>query len=226
MSSLGLYLTDIDQGWRIFRVCLGCTSLWLSVCVLSDRSFLAPSSMASVLFMALASLGIIFGVLTPVSAVAFGFCFRVVRNQCPTAFDAGELMLNYFLLLLMAGELVPSFRPDAPGFSAAYLSLLYLFTGLGKLRDPSWRNGTILSEFLHDRMLTRLPFPTVLPTVCVSRALIAMQLAFPLFVWVPFLRIPVLFLMLATHAVMEFYLNVLVFPQVVVCGILLCFYMP
>jgi|GEM_PF-4017430 len=176
--------------------------------------------------MGLASLGILFGVLTPVSTVVFGFCFSIVRKDCPISFDAGELMLNYFLLLLTAGELVPSFRPAAPCFAAAYLSLLYFFTGLGKLRDPYWRDGSILAEFLRDRMLTRLPFPNAVPTVYVSRALIVMQVAFPFFVWFPCFRIPLLFLLLATHVVMELYLNVLVFPQVVMCGILLCLYMP
>lgn len=226
MSSLALDPADISQGWRIFRISLGCTSLWLSVCVLSDRSFLAPSRLCSVLLMALASLGITFGALAPVWAVTFGFCFRVIRKDCPTAFDAGELMLNYFLLLLAAGELVPSFRADAPYFAAAYLSLLYLFTGLGKLRDPYWRNGSMLSEFLRDRMLMRLTLPRIIPAVYVSRALIVTQLAFPFFVWFPMSRIPVILLMFATHAVMELYLNVLVFPQVVMCGLLLCLYMP
>ena len=99
------------------------------------------------------------------------------------------------------------------------LCVLYLVAGIWKLSGPSWRDGTAVGMVLQLGEFQRFPIPDLLMTPAMSRAMsygtLAFELGFPLLVWVPRLRVPVLLAGLAFHAGLDWVMNVQLFQWLI-----------
>ena len=105
------------------------------------------------------------------------------------------------------------------------LCILYLVAGIWKATGPTWRNGTAVGMVLQLGEFQRFPIPDFLLTPVMSQVMtygtLAFELGFPLLVWIPSLRIPVLLAGLAFHAGLDWVMNVQLFQWLVTAFYLL-----
>jgi hypothetical protein len=99
------------------------------------------------------------------------------------------------------------------------LCILYVVTGVWKALGGTWRDGTAVGMVLQLGEFQRFPIPdwfmTPLASTVFSYGTLAFELGFPLLVWVPRLRLPVLAAGLAFHAGLEWILNVQLFQWLI-----------
>lgn len=99
------------------------------------------------------------------------------------------------------------------------LCVLYFAAGIWKATGPMWRNGTAVGAVLQLGEFQRFPIPDLLATAAASTvftyATLAFELAFPVLVWVPRLRVPVLVAGLLFHAGLEWVMNVQLFQWLI-----------
>ncbi|MFM1996814.1 MAG: hypothetical protein RLZZ111_1201 [Planctomycetota bacterium] len=99
------------------------------------------------------------------------------------------------------------------------LCILYLVTGIWKALGRTWRDGTAVGMVLQLGEFQRFPISDVFMTPLASQLFtygtLAFELGFPLLVWVPALRLPVLAAGLAFHAGLEWMLNVQLFQWLI-----------
>ncbi|MFM8634078.1 MAG: HTTM domain-containing protein [Planctomycetia bacterium] len=97
--------------------------------------------------------------------------------------------------------------------------LLYLATGTWKMTGRTWREGSAVGVVLQLGEFQRFPIPEFLMTPAMSQAMtwgtLLFEFGFPVLVWFPRLRIPMLLAGLAFHAGLEWVLNVLLFQWVI-----------
>jgi hypothetical protein len=105
------------------------------------------------------------------------------------------------------------------------LCILYLSAGIWKAMGPTWRNGTAVGLVLQLGEFQRFPIPDFFMTPVMSLVMtygtLAFELGFPLLVWVPRLRLPVLIAGLAFHAGLEWVMNVQMFQWLITAYYLL-----
>jgi hypothetical protein len=105
------------------------------------------------------------------------------------------------------------------------LCILYLAAGIWKALGPTWRNGTAVGLVLQLGEFQRFPIPDFFMTPGMSRVMtygtLAFELAFPLLVWIPRLRLPVLMAGLAFHAGLDWAMNVQLFQWLITAYYLL-----
>ena len=127
------------------------------------------------------------------------------------------------------GEDVPEELPLVPAWPQRILQLqlciLYLVTGIWKSTGPAWRDGSAVGIVLQMGEFERFPIPDFLVTPGMSQlmtyATLLFELGFPLLVWIPRLRVPVLVFGLAFHAGLEWILNVQLFQWTITAFYLL-----
>jgi hypothetical protein len=105
------------------------------------------------------------------------------------------------------------------------LCILYLVAGIWKATGPTWRNGSAVGLVLQLGEFQRFPIPDFFLTPVMSQVMtygtLAFELGFPLLVWIPSLRIPVLLVGLAFHAGLDWVMNVQMFQWLVTAYYLL-----
>lgn len=105
------------------------------------------------------------------------------------------------------------------------LCILYLAAGIWKAMGPTWRNGTAVGMVLQLGEFQRFPIPGFFMTPIMSQAMtystLAFELGFPLLVWIPRLRLPVLAAGLAFHAGLDWVMNVQMFQWLITAYYLL-----
>ena len=92
-------------------------------------------------------------------------------------------------------------------------------TGVWKTTGGTWRDGTAVGMVLQLGEFQRFPIPDFFMTPLASQLFtsgtLAFELGFPVLVWVPALRLPVLAAGLAFHAGLEWILNVQLFQWLI-----------
>jgi len=120
------------------------------------------------------------------------------------------------------GSLVPAWPQR---ILQVQLCILYLVAGIWKATGPTWRNGSAVGMVLQLGEFQRFPIPDFLLTPVMSQVMtygtLAFELGFPLLVWIPSLRIPVLLAGLAFHAGLDWVMNVQMFQWLVTAYYLL-----
>jgi hypothetical protein len=105
------------------------------------------------------------------------------------------------------------------------LCILYLTAGIWKVMGPTWRHGTAVGMVLQLGEFQRFPIPDFFMTPVMSQVMtygtLAFELGFPLLVWIPRLRLPVLLAGLAFHAGLDWVMNVQMFQWLVTAYYLL-----
>ena len=105
------------------------------------------------------------------------------------------------------------------------LCILYLAAGVWKLMGPTWRNGTAVGMVLQLGEFQRFPVPEFFLTPLMSQVFtygtLAFELGFPLLIWIPQLRLPVLVAGLAFHAGLDWVMNVQLFQWLITAYYLL-----
>jgi len=105
------------------------------------------------------------------------------------------------------------------------LCILYLVAGIWKATGPTWRNGSAVGLVLQLGEFQRFPIPDFFLTPVMSQVMtygtLAFELGFPLLVWIPRLRIPVLLAGLAFHAGLDWVMNVQLFQWLITAYYLL-----
>jgi len=95
------------------------------------------------------------------------------------------------------------------------LCVLYAVTGAWKASGASWQEGTAVGTVLQLGEFQRFPLPEFLLTPVMSQLLsyatLCFELGFPVLVWVPVLRVPMLLAGLAFHAGLDYVVNVQLF---------------
>lgn len=114
----------------------------------------------------------------------------------------------------------PTFVPAWPRrILQVQLCIVYLVAGIWKVRGPTWRNGSAVGLVLQLGEFQRFPIPDVFMTPLMSQAMtfgtLALELGFPVLVWVPRLRLPVLAAGLAFHAGLDWAMNVQLFQWLI-----------
>jgi hypothetical protein len=111
--------------------------------------------------------------------------------------------------------------PWALRLLAAQLAIMYLFNGIYKLAGPDWRAGNVMQSVLGNLAWTRLSYEQLaLPywmTVAMTWTVLAWELTFPLFVMIPWIRAPVLWLGVAFHLSTAVLLQLGPFPFYAMC---------
>lgn len=99
------------------------------------------------------------------------------------------------------------------------LCLLYLATGIWKVTGRTWREGSAVGIVLQLGEFQRFPIPEFVMTPAMSQAMtwgtLLFEFGFPVLVWFPGLRMPMLLAGLAFHAGLEWVLNVQLFQWVI-----------
>jgi len=105
------------------------------------------------------------------------------------------------------------------------LCILYLAAGVWKLMGPTWRNGTAVGMVLQLGEFQRFPVPEFFLTPLMSQVFtygtLAFELGFPVLIWIPQLRLPVLVAGLAFHAGLDWVMNVQLFQWLITAYYLL-----
>jgi len=105
------------------------------------------------------------------------------------------------------------------------LCVLYLTAGIWKATGPTWRNGTAVGLVLQLGEFQRFPIPDFFMTPVMSQlttyATLAFELGFPVLIWIPKLRLPVLLAGLAFHAGLDWVMNVQLFQWLITAYYLL-----
>ena len=105
------------------------------------------------------------------------------------------------------------------------LCVLYLVAGIWKATGPTWRNGTAVGMVLQLGEFQRFPIPDFLLTPFMSQVMtfttLVFELGFPVLVWIPRLRLPVLLAGLAFHAGLDWVMNVQLFQWLITAYYLL-----
>lgn len=105
------------------------------------------------------------------------------------------------------------------------LCILYLVAGIWKATGPTWRNGSAVGMVLQLGEFQRFPIPDFFLTPAMSQVMtygtLAFELGFPLLVWIPKLRLPVLLAGLAFHAGLDWVMNVQMFQWLITAYYLL-----
>ena len=105
------------------------------------------------------------------------------------------------------------------------LCVLYLTAGIWKVTGPTWRNGTAVGLVLQLGEFQRFPIPDFFMTPVMSQlmtyATLAFELGFPVLIWIPKLRLPVLLAGLAFHAGLDWVMNVQLFQWLITAYYLL-----
>lgn len=121
-----------------------------------------------------------------------------------------------------AAELVPAWPQR---ILQIQLCILYLVAGIWKATGPTWRNGTAVGLVLQLGEFQRFPIPEGLMTPVMSKVMtfgtLAFELGFPVLVWIPALRLPVLLAGLAFHAGLDWVMNVQLFQWLITAYYLL-----
>ncbi len=95
------------------------------------------------------------------------------------------------------------------------LCIIYLAAGIWKTMGPTWRNGTAVGLVLQLGEFQRFPIPDFFLTPLMSQVFtygtLAFELGFPVLIWIPRLRLPVLLAGLAFHAGLDWVMNVQLF---------------
>ncbi len=120
------------------------------------------------------------------------------------------------------GSLVPAWPQR---ILQVQLCILYLVAGIWKATGPTWRNGSAVGMVLQLGEFQRFPIPDFLLTPVMSQVMtygtLAFELGFPLLVWIPSMRIPVLLAGLAFHVGLDWVMNVQMFQWLVTAYYLL-----
>jgi hypothetical protein len=105
------------------------------------------------------------------------------------------------------------------------LCILYLAAGIWKAMGPTWRNGTAVGLVLQLGEFQRFPIPDFFMTPVMSQLMtygtLAFELGFPVLIWIPRLRLPVLVAGLAFHAGLDWVMNVQMFQWLITAYYLL-----
>ncbi|MFM7291092.1 MAG: HTTM domain-containing protein [Planctomycetia bacterium] len=105
------------------------------------------------------------------------------------------------------------------------LCVVYFTAAVWKALGPTWRNGTAVGIVLQLGEFQRFPIPDFLLTQAASRAMtygtLAFEFGFPLLVWFPALRLPVLLAGLVFHAGLDWVMNVQLFQWLITAYYLL-----
>ena len=105
------------------------------------------------------------------------------------------------------------------------LCVLYLAAGTWKAMGPTWRNGTAVGMVLQLGEFQRFPIPDFFLTPVMSQVMtygtLAFELGFPVLIWIPKLRLPVLLAGLAFHAGLDWAMNVQMFQWLITAYYLL-----
>jgi len=105
------------------------------------------------------------------------------------------------------------------------LCVLYLTAGIWKTLGLTWRNGTAVGLVLQLGEFQRFPIPDCFLTPVMAQvmtfATLAFELGFPLLIWIPRLRLPVLLAGLAFHAGLDWAMNVQLFQWLITAYYLL-----
>ena len=117
-----------------------------------------------------------------------------------------------------ASDPVASYEP-VPAWPQRILQLqlciLYLTAGIWKAMGPTWRNGTAVGLVLQLGEFQRFPIPDFFLTPLMSQVFtygtLAFELGFPVLIWIPRLRLPVLLAGLVFHAGLDWVMNVQLF---------------
>jgi hypothetical protein len=84
---------------------------------------------------------------------------------------------------------------------------------------PTWRNGTAVGLVLQLGEFQRFPIPDFFMTPVMSQVMtcgtLAFELGFPVLIWIPKLRLPVLVAGLAFHAGLDWVMNVQMFQWLI-----------
>jgi hypothetical protein len=105
------------------------------------------------------------------------------------------------------------------------LCILYLSAGIWKATGPTWRNGTAVGVVLQLGEFQRFPIPDFLLNPVMSQVMaygtLAFELGFPVLIWIPKLRLPVLLAGLAFHTGLDWAMNVQMFQWLITAYYLL-----
>ena len=105
------------------------------------------------------------------------------------------------------------------------LCILYLAAGIWKVMGPTWRNGTAVGLVLQLGEFQRFPIPEFFLTPIMSKVFtygtLVFELGFPVLIWFPRLRLPVLVAGLAFHAGLDWVMNVQLFQWLITAYYLL-----
>ena len=105
------------------------------------------------------------------------------------------------------------------------LAFVYLMAFCSKLGGATWRNGTALYYVLHYRALARFSLPHWATSPTAIRletwSVLTFELCFPLLVWLPRFRYPMLFVGLMFHLSIEYALNVPIFEWIILSSYVL-----
>ena len=132
---------------------------------------------------------------------------------------------------LQSGRGEPQAAADAPvpawpqRILQLQLCVAYLVTGILKAGGATWRDGTAVGRVLQLGEFQRFPLPDFLLTPFMSQLLtygtLGFELGFPVLVWFPSLRLPVLLCGLAFHAGLDYAVNVQLFQWIITAYYLL-----
>ncbi len=191
------------------------------------------------LIWALSALLLCLGLLTRLAVIVAWFISITVTHINPFLHNSGDQVRNILLLYLIvtpcaavwslpawwkrrAGPRLQVLTyPWAVRLLLIQLAAIYFMNGLYKLRGPHWHGGAALSYVLGDVSWTRWSFASwPMPEwllVTATWVVLVWELGFPLFVFMPALRGPALWLGVAFHLGTGLTMRLGPFPLYVLC---------
>ncbi len=175
------------------------------------------------------------GFCTRINSVIVYLCMTSLHQRNPFILHGGDDFLrvaSFFLIFAPSGAALSVDRairfargsesgaakpinPWAQRMIQLELAFVYFMAFWQKMRGVKWRNGTAVYYVLHYHALARFPIPqwALAPTVARAEtwAVLLFQVGFPLLVWLPKFRYPVLLLGLGFHLCLEYALNIPMF---------------
>ncbi len=105
------------------------------------------------------------------------------------------------------------------------LCVVYFFSGLTKLREGAWWNGTALKEALlsYDKAGMDIAFLLSLPVIAgvLTCFIVLFEIYFPVLIWIPRLRSPLLILGVLFHILIAISFGLYFFSLIVMCAYVL-----
>ena len=161
-----------------------------------------------------AALALTFGWMPRVAAIALFILHMSIVHSAPATSNGedqvlrGLLFFSCFLRFDARRDVQPWPERWPLRMMQIFTCLIYVFTQMNKIVwDELWRNGEVMYLLSHSYVWGRFPWP--LPelftypwaTAAATWGSLAVELGFPILVWVPRLRVPAMVLLATLHLV-------------------------
>lgn len=184
------------------------------------------------------SLAFLVGLATPVAAVAALIGLVSIHFRNPLVLHSGDVLLRHLLLYavflpsaqvwsvdawVLDRDPVTLVTPWALRLIQIQVAIVYLRTAFWKLRGPAWRDGSAVYRVLSLTALRRHALPKAWRRPAVYRSLtwgtLVFEVGFPLLIWVPPLRWPLLAVAVVFHLSLDWFVRIRLFQWVMLAAL-------